>query len=422
MKSDEAWALAQDAADSLAWCRQEFEYPAERDGRPIYFCSNSLGLLPRATRPLLEKELDVWSRLGVEGHFHGEEPWYTYAGRLCAPLARIVGAYPHEVVAMNSLTVNLHLMLSTFYQPRPGREGILVEEGAFPSDNYALASHLRVRGVDPAAAIVVARPRPGESVLRTDDIEALLEARGGEIAVVMLGGVHYYTGQVLDMARIGRAAHRAGCLVGFDLAHAAGNVPLALHAWDVDFAIWCTYKYLNGGPGSIGACYVHERHGRNPALARLAGWWGNDPATRLAMHLNQTFVPVEGADGWQLSTPSLLSLLPLRASLEVFDRATMPALRTKSERLTGYLEHLILALPGRRVEVITPADPSARGAQLSLRIRRGGREVFGGLRARGVIGDFREPGVIRLAPAPLCNTFHEVWRAGLAFRKVLTTS
>lgn len=414
----ERWALEQDAADQLAWCRQEFEHPVEGGGHPAYFCGNSLGLMPRATRTLVETELDDWSRLAVEGHHAARTPWYTAHESLRDPLARLVGARPHEVVAMNSLTVNLHLMLATFYQPRPGREGILIEEAAFPSDNYAVASHIRHRGIDPAAAVQVARPRAGESTLRTEDLEALLDRRGGELALVMLGGVHYYSGQLLDMERITRAAQRAGCLVGFDLAHAAGNAPLALHDWNVDFAVWCSYKYLNAGPGAIGGCFVHERHGRNRALNRLAGWWGNDPATRFRMHLNDSFVPVEGADGWQVSNPSILAIAPLRASLGLFDRATMPALRAKSERLTGYLEHLVRSVPGGRVEIITPAQPEARGCQLSLLVRRGGKALFDGLRARGVIGDFREPGVIRLAPVPLYNTFHEVWRAGHALREL----
>ncbi|HEV8358687.1 MAG TPA: kynureninase [Gemmatimonadales bacterium] len=418
--AEESWALEQDAADEVAWARGEFELPPGPDGRPlVYLAGNSLGLIPRAARALVARELDDWARLGVEAHLEGRTPWYSYHERLREPLARLVGAGPGEVVAMNSLTVNLHLMLVSFFRPAGSRCRILIEDAAFPSDRYAVVSHLESRGLDPADALLVARPRAGEAVLRTEDVEALLAERGAELALVLLGGVHYYTGQLFEMARIARAARRAGAAVGFDLAHAAGNAVLQLHDWDVDFAVWCSYKYLNGGPGAVGGAFVHARHAGDLGRPRYAGWWGNDPRTRFEMHRNTAFVPVPGADGWQLSNPPILSMAPLRAALDLFDRAGMAALRAKSERLTGYLEHLVERLAGGAAELLTPRDPAQRGCQLSLRLGPRARAVVEGLRARGVVADFREPDVIRLAPTPLYNTFHEVWRTGRMLSELL---
>lgn len=315
---------------------------------------------------------------------------------------------------MNSLTVNLHLMMATFYRPAKSRHAILMEDAAFPSDTYAIKSQIRNHGYDPSTSLIIARPRPGEHAIRTEDIEELIEKRGSEIALVMLSGVNYYTGQVFDMARITAAAKRAGCVAGWDLAHAAGNVPLALHDWGVDFAVWCNYKYLNGGPGAVGACFVHETHGRNLDLPRLAGWWGNDPATRFRMHLEPEFVPREGADGWQVSNPPILSLAAVKASYDLFDEAGMDALREKSRRLTGYLQFLIDEIGSDRFEVITPRDVYAKGCQLSILVRERARELLAVLKDKGVVCDFREPNVIRVAPVPLYNTFHEVWEfAGL---------
>jgi kynureninase len=317
---------------------------------------------------------------------------------------------------MNSLTVNLHLMMVSFFRPTPERFKILIEDAAFPSDTYAVASHLETRGIDPSRGMLMARPRKGEAVLRAEDLEALLAEQGHEIALVLLPGVQYHTGQLLDMGRVTAAAHRAGCLVGFDLAHAAGNVELRLHDWGPDFAVWCSYKYLNGGPGAVGGCFVHERNGAS-ALPRFAGWWGNDPATRFRMHLNSSFVPVQGADGWQLSNPPILAMVPLRESLQIFDKAGMPALRAKSERLTGYLEFLIGRIPGAAFELITPTDAGARGCQLSVRHPQSG-ELIDRLREQGIVGDFRAPDVIRLSPVPSYNTFHEVWRVGRALAAI----
>ncbi|HTL05627.1 MAG TPA: kynureninase [Gemmatimonadales bacterium] len=404
---EEAWAREADAGDPVGWGRAAFALPAGPDGAPLlYFCGNSLGLMPQRARALVDAELADWAGLGVEGHFAARRPWYSYHAALREPLARLVGALPHEVVAMNALTINLHLLLVSFYRPAGRRVKILIEEAAFPSDAYAVASHLDARGIG-ADAVVVARPRPGESLLRIEDLEALLAEGGSEIAVVWLGAVHYYTGQLLALERLSRAARAAGCVVGFDLAHAAGNVPLELHAWEVDFAVWCSYKYLNAGPGAVAGCFLHERH-HAAGLPRFAGWWGNDPATRFQMQSRPVFVPVAGADGWQVSNPPILALAPLLASLELFDRAGMAALREKSERLTGYLAFLVERLSG--ITLLTPRDPAARGCQLSLRAGRGAEDLVAALRARGVVTDYREPDVVRVAPVPLYNTFHEVWR------------
>ncbi|MGQ0702164.1 MAG: kynureninase [Gemmatimonadales bacterium] len=405
---DEAWALTQDEADPLASYRTNFELPAEGGKSLVYFCGNSLGALPRGAMAQLDHELERWARLGVDGYFEGPDPWYTYSQRLRDPLSRLVGALPGEVIAMNALTVNLHLLLVTFYRPEGARTRILIEPAAFPSDAYAVASHAQYRGLGPEA-VLIARPRPGEPLLRTEDVEGLLAERGSEIAVVWLSGVHYYTGQFLDLPRMTAAAHRAGCLVGFDLAHAIGNVELELHAWDVDFAAWCSYKYLNGGPGGIGGCFLHERHAGDRLLPRFGGWWGNDPETRFEMQSGSGFVPVADAAGWQISSPPVLAMAPLAASLALFDRVGMPVLRRKSERLTGYLEFLIDRLPGKPVRLLTPRDPAARGCQVSLQVG-GAESLVRALRQRGFVTDYRNPGVIRAAPVPFYNTFHEVWR------------
>ncbi|MGE0554361.1 MAG: kynureninase, partial [Gemmatimonadales bacterium] len=287
---------------------------------------------------------------------------------------------------------------------------IVIEDAAFPSDTYAVTTHLQSRGLDPDTSLLVLRPRPGEYCLRTEDIERVLENEGSEVALVMLPGVQYYTGQRFDLARITAAAHKVGAMAGFDLAHAVGNVPLRMHDWGADFAVWCSYKYLNGGPGAVGGCFVHQRHGGDRNLARYAGWWGNDPGTRFRLHLNASFVPREGADGWQLSNPPVFSSTPLLASLDQFDRAGMPALRAKSERLTGYLAYLLDRLGSERLHLITPSDPGERGCQLSVLVRERARELFDAIRSRGVVPDFRQPDVIRFSPAPLYNSFHEVWR------------
>jgi kynureninase len=406
----EAFARQLDAADGLATFRDSFLLPRRPDGTPqVYLCGHSLGLQPVAARALVEQELDDWAHLGVEGHFRGTTPWYTYHETLRDAGARLVGALPREVVFMNSLTVNLHLMMATFYRPRAERRCLFIDEPAFPSDLYAMQSQVRHHGLDPSACLLTARPRAGEDVLRLQDIEEILERQGREIAVVWWSGVNFFTGQFFDLSRLTAAAHAQGCLVGLDLAHAAGNVPLRLHDWNVDFAVWCSYKYLNGGPGAVGGCFVHERHGDNPSLARLAGWWGNDPATRFRMQLEPEFIPQPGADGWQVSNPPILAMAPLRASLALFDAADLPALRVKSERMTAYLLYLLERLPAGRFEIITPRDPAQRGCQVSLRVRQRPRETVAALEAAGIVCDFREPDVIRAAPVPLYNTFADVW-------------
>jgi len=407
-----AFAEMLDRGDPLRTFRDEFHVPSRESGEEeIYFAGNSLGLLPRRTRDFVDAELDKWSRLAVKAHFSGENPWMPYHELLAGPAARLVGARPSEVVAMNSLTVNLHLMMTSFYRPTPRRFRILIEDRAFPSDDYAVASHAATRGFDPEAAILRLRSRSGATI-SLPEIAETLEREGESIALVLLPGVQYYTGQVFDVEAITRLAHAKGCLAGFDLAHAAGNVELRLHDWGVDFAVWCTYKYLNSGPGSVGGCFVHQNHGENPALPRLAGWWGHDKETRFRMLPG--FRPIAGAEGWQLSNPPILSLAAIRASFEVFDAAGgMAPLREKSVRLTGYLEWLLRREMGDAIEIFTPADSAARGCQLSLRVRSGGasgKRVFEKLHASGVTCDWREPDVIRVAPVPLYNRYEEVFR------------
>lgn len=419
-EATEAWARARDQADPLGSLRHEFEFPRGEDGMPlVYLCGNSLGLMPKAVPDLMRQELADWGRLAVEGHLRAKTPWYSYHENFRETGARLVGARPGEVVVMNALTVNLHLMMVTFYRPEGRRTKIVIEESAFPSDSYAVATHVQSRGLDPAEHVIVLRPEAGQHTISTGAVERLMAERGEEIALVLLPGVQYYTGQRFDLARITAAVHQAGAIAGFDLAHAAGNVPLALHDWDVDFAAWCSYKYINGGPGAAGGCFVHERHGKDLDLPRYAGWWGNDPSTRFRLHLNEAFVPHEGADGWQLSNPNIFSMTPLLASLGQFDRVGMGALRTKSLDLTAFLEFLIGRAPAGRVEMLTPEDPEARGCQLSLLIRDGARQVFDAVRARGILPDFRQPDVIRMSPVPMYNAFVDVWRAGTALVEAL---
>lgn len=410
-RPDEAYARRLDADDPLRRFRGQFHLPSGPDGRPlIYFCGNSLGLQPKGVRNLVEQELDDWARLGVGGHFKELSPWYSYHELCRDSLARLVGARPSEVVAMNSLTVNLHLMMATFYRPTAERYKVLIDGPPFPSDLYAVQSQIHHHGLDPAEALIIVGPRAGEQTVREVDIEEALDRQGQTVALVLWNVVNYYSGQAFDVPRLIAAAKGQGCIVSLDLAHAAGNVPLHLHDWGVDFAVWCSYKYLNAGPGAVAGCFVHETHGQDRALPRLAGWWGNDPATRFRMHLEPEFVPQPGAAGWQVSNPPILSLAPLRASLALFDEAMLPALRVKSERLTGYLEYLLDCLPPGRIQVITPRDPSQRGCQLSIRVGDRPREVLRALETANVVCDFREPDVIRVAPVPLYNTFHEVWR------------
>lgn len=416
----EAEAQELDAGDPLAGFRDRFHIPpspAHTDGRDaIYLCGNSLGCQPKALRAAMEQELDDWARLGVEAHFHGAHPWYPYHEELRDNAAMVVGAQPDEVVLMNSLTTNLHLLMLSFYRPTPARRRILIDRPVFPSDVYAVKSQLRMHGVDPEEGLLSVAPREGEHTVRNEDVEALLEREGEGIALVLLGGVNYLTGQLLDVDRIVSAAHARGCTVGVDLAHAAGNAPLRLHDWNVDFAAWCSYKYLNSGPGAVAGAFVHRRHlGQDgaesfaafQAMPRCEGWWGNDPQTRFEM--TDRFVPVQRVDAWQLSNPPILAMAPVRVSLELFAEAGMEPLRAKSERLTGYLEGLIDGIGSPAFEVITPREPAARGCQLSILVHERPEELFQALQAAGVVCDFRRPNVIRVAPTPLYNTFHDCW-------------
>ena len=367
--------------------------------------------MPKSARAVVEEEMDNWAKFGVDAHHAAGTPWYSYHEALREPTARLVGAKPLEVICMNSLTVNLHLMMATFYRPTKSRFKILMEEPAFPSDTYAVKTQILHHGLDPKEALILARPRKGESTIRTGDIVDLIERHRDQLAAAMFGGVNFFTGQLLDIAAITAAARKHEIIAGFDLAHAVGNVPLSLHDWNVDFAVWCSYKYLNAGPGAVAGAFVHERHATNTSLPRLAGWFGNDPNTRFRLHLEPEFVPVASADGWQVSNPPIFSMAPLRASLAVFDDAGgMEPLRAKSVQLTGYFQFLIEQIGSKKFSTITPTDPSARGAQLSIVAHDHPKQLHEELSAAGVKCDFREPNVIRVAPAPLYNTFHEVWR------------
>ncbi len=408
-QTGEAFARRMDEEDQLALFRERFCIPKKRDGSDaIYLCGHSLGLQPRTVSNYLEQELRDWAELGVEGHFHAKNPWMPYHRLLTEQTAELVGAEPQEVVVMNSLTVNLHLMMVSFYRPSSQRHKILIERGAFPSDQYAVKSQIRFHGFDPATSLIELSPREGESCVREEDVQSLIEREGERIALILLGGVNYATGQLFDMAEITKLGHRKGCVVAFDLAHAAGNIPLPLHEWGPDFAAWCSYKYLNGGPGCVAGCFVHERHSRSTDLPRFAGWWGHDQDTRFQM--GPDFHPTPGVEGWQLSNPPIFALAPLRASMEIFAEATMERLRSKSVLLTGYLEFLLQQKESNKFSIVTPSEKNRRGAQLSIRLPQNGRTLCNTLTAEGVIGDWREPDLFRVAPVPLYNSYGDVYR------------
>jgi kynureninase len=408
-----AAAAAQDAADPLAGFAQEFHHPHDSQGRRLlYFGGHSLGLQPKSAAAMIEQELGDWRRLGVLGHTQAARPWIPYHERAASALAELSGAMEGEVVAMNSLTVNLHLMMVSFFRPDTARNTVLIESSAFPSDRYAVVSQLEFHGLTPAQNLIEIQPRPGERTLRTEDMIERIEREGSRLALVLLPGVQYLTGQLLDIEALIAAARRVGANVGVDLAHAIGNTPLRLHDWGPDFAVWCSYKYLNGGPGAVGGCFVHERHARNFRLPRFAGWWGHNKAERFLYDPN--FDPIAGAQGWQISNPPILSTAPLLASLEIFQRAGMRALRTKSVALTGFMQELIEQHLPELVEIITPSAPPQRGCQLSVRLAlpaAEARRCQEALTAAGVIGDWREPDVLRLAPIPLYNSFADVLAA-----------
>ncbi|MDZ4680014.1 MAG: kynureninase [Saprospiraceae bacterium] len=416
---DPEFAIEQDRQDPLRQYRDAFHFPKVNGKQALYFCGNSLGLQPKSIREAVLRELDQWSELAVEGHFEGALPWMHYHKFLQPQTAHIAGAQAEEVVVMNTLTTNLHLMMVSFYRPTRERFKIIMEAGAFPSDQYALETQARYHGLNPDDAIVEVTPRPGEETLRTEDILAAIETHGAQTALVLFGGVNYYTGQYYDLKAITDAGHKAGAYVGFDLAHAAGNLPLHLHDWGSDFAVWCSYKYLNSGPGGPGGVFVHERHGNNPDLPRFAGWWGHDESSRFLMR--KGFHPMPGAAGWQLSNAQILSFAAHKASLDIFAEAGMLNLREKSLKLTGYLEFILHRCieQGQNLRIITPADPAQRGCQLSVRTGANGRHLFDYLAAHAVLCDWREDnlsgepgGIIRISPVPLYNGFEEVYEVG----------
>lgn len=404
------WALAQDQKDRLRGFREQFYIPQQNDKSVIYLCGNSLGLQPKNARLAINKELETWQNHGVEGWFEGESPWLSYHKYCQKGLAKLLGTLPEEVCPMHQLTVNLHLMLTSFYRPTSEKFKILTIAGDFPSDQYALETHVASRGYVPREAIIEIAPRIGEWLIHTEDIVAAIKSHAHELALVCMSGLQYYTGQLFDMREIVAEAKKYRILVGFDLAHAIGNVPLQLHQWDVDFAVWCSYKYLNSGPGGVSGVFVHQKHHDN-TLPRLAGWWGYEESRRFEM--TKGFVPMQGAAGWQLSTPNIMALAIHRASLGIFEKAGIENLRTKSIVLTQFLELVIKRINQKigfqKIKIITPSEPSQRGSQLSLLVEEGGKELFDFLLQEGIVGDWREPNCIRLTPVPLYNTFEEIW-------------
>ncbi|MDN5864914.1 MAG: kynureninase [Gammaproteobacteria bacterium] len=412
-------ARDRDTNDPHPGLRDRFHLPPGPDGKPAaYLCGHSLGLCPRSARTLVAEEFAAWATLGVEAHTRARRPWVSYHEQVTPYLARLAGASDHEIVAMNSLTTNLHLMMVSFYRPTPERNVILIEKGAFPSDRHAVVSQLEYHGYSAEEALVELAPRAGEATLRAADIEAAIARDGERIALVLWPGVQYLTGQAFDLRRIARAAHAAGAMAGFDLAHAIGNVPLLLHDDDIDFAVWCSYKYLNGGAGAPGGVFVHEKHGLDFSGPRFTGWWGHDKRMRFMM--GPEFRPIPGAEGWQLSNPPVFALAPLLASLRLFDEASLNRLRARSLELTGFLADALTVQLGDAVKIITPSDDSARGAQLSLRIqgdRERARFVFASLASQGILADWREPNIIRVAPAPLYNNFEDCARLVAALHR-----
>lgn len=413
-----AFARQADKNDPLRKYRRRFHHPKQADGTSyIYLCGNSLGLQPKSTKAALAQELKDWANYGVEGHFHAANPWMPYHEFLTNAMADVVGAKPAEVVVMNTLSVNLHLMMVSFYRPTDARYKILIEHDAFPSDRYAVQSQLDFHGYgNRGDGIVELRARPGEECIRPEDIERIIQEQGQEIALILIGNTNYYTGQFFDMKRITESGHAQGCTVGFDCAHGAGNAELNLHDSGCDFAVWCSYKYLNSGPGSLGGCFVHERHARNADLPRFTGWWGHNKETRFGMR--DDFDPIPGAEAWQLSNPPILSMAAIKASLDIFAEAGIKNLRAKAVKLTGYLEYLLDELGDDRIKIITPRDPARRGSQLSVAVRNADKSLFDRITAAGVIADWREPDVIRVAPTALYNSFEDVWR----FVRILNSS
>lgn len=403
------YALEQDKNDPLKAYRNQFYIPKDEHGNTwIYMTGNSLGLQPKQTKAYVNQELDDWANLGVEGHFEAKNPWLAYHEFLTESMAKVVGAKPIEVIVMNTLTANLHFMMVSFYKPTKTRYKILIESDAFPSDKYAVESQLRHHGYDDKEGLILWKPKKNTSLLNYEDLETILEAHGNTIALIMIGGVNYYTGQFFDLKRITKLGHKYGCNVGFDCAHGAGNVPLNLHDSGADFAVWCTYKYLNSGPGSLGGCFIHERHAHRKDLNRFTGWWSHNKATRFKMR--DEFDQMPGAEGWQLSNPPILSMAAIKASLDMFNDAGMDNLFTKSKKLTGYFEFLLKQLGEDTISIITPSNPEERGCQLSIQVKNANKELHNRLTEIGIISDWREPDVIRCAPVPFYNSFEDVFR------------
>ncbi len=408
-----AFANQLDQQDSMSRFRDEFHLLQKDGNQIVYLCGNSLGLQPKSARAAIDQELKDWAELGVEGHFDGKNPWMYYHHFLTEKAAKIVGAKPQEVVIMNNLSVNLHLMMVSFYRPTAQRYKIMMEVSAFPSDQYAMETQARFHGFDPNDAIIELKPREGEYTLRTEDILAQIEANKDSLAIVMMGGVNYYTGQAFDMKQISKAARAVGAQVGFDLAHAAGNINLQLHDWEVDFAVWCTYKYLNSGPGGTSGVFVHEKHANNPNLPRFAGWWGHDEKERFQM--KKGFKPMEGAAGWQLSNAQIFPMAIHKASLDIFEEAGFINLLNKSQILTEYLAFILEEFK-EHLSIITPMDARARGCQLSIIVKKDGKQLFDYLQEKNIMPDWREPDVIRMSPVPLYNSFEDIYKVGQALK------
>jgi len=412
------YAIQQDKEDKLSFLRDQFHIPKDKEGKDwIYFTGNSLGLQPKRTQKYIQQELDDWARYGVKGHIDGETPWLPYHEYLTEKMAKIVGAKPIEVVVMNTLTTNLHLLMVSFYRPTAKKYKIVIESDAFPSDRYAVQSQLKFHGFDAEKGLIEWKPREGEELLRIEDLEKIVSEQGDEIALLLIGGLNYYTGQFLDLKRIAQIGHKKGCIVGIDLAHGAGNISPELHQSGVDFAAWCTYKYLNSGPGSLAGLFVHEKHANDSTLPRFAGWWNHNKETRFNMR--QPFDVLNGAEGWQLSNPPILSMAAIRASLDMFEEIGMDVLREKSEKLTGYFEYLINQFDSESIKIITPSNPEERGCQLSIQVKNADKRLHKKLTENNVITDWREPDVIRCAPVPMYNSFLDVFKMVEILKKIL---
>jgi len=413
-----AYAKQQDTEDKLSHLREQFHIPKDKNGNDwLYFTGNSLGLQPKKTQKYIQQELDDWAKYGVEGHFEAKNPWMSYHELLTESMAKIVGTKPLEVVVMNTLTTNLHLLMVSFYQPTKKKYKIVIESDAFPSDRYAVQSQLKFHGFDAEEGLIEWKPRKGEELLNIADLKKIVAEQGDEIALLLIGGVNYYTGQFLDLKRIAEIGHSKNCFVGIDLAHGAGNISPDLHNSDVDFAAWCTYKYLNSGPGSLGGLFVHEKHTDNKELPRFAGWWNHNKETRFNMR--QPFDVMKGAEGWQLSNPPILSMAAIKASLDMFVEVGMEALREKSEKLTGYFEFLINQIDSDSIKIITPSNPKERGCQLSIQVKNADKSLHKKLTENNIITDWREPDVIRCAPVPMYNSFEDVYRMVSVLKELL---